>query len=133
LSPRPLSRHFPRRVCRRDPYRAIFLDGFVAASANRAIFLDGFVAASAHRAIFFEGFVAASAHRADPAGANVNSANVSVLLNLGNGTFAAAVNYAAGSGPYSVTAADLNGDGKPDLAVANSGGNVSVLLNTCLP
>ena len=33
--------------------------------------------------------------------------------------------------PASVTAADVNGDGKPDLIVANAVGNtVSVLLNT---
>src|SRR5205814_1914064 len=45
-------------------------------------------------------------------------------------TFAAKVDYPTGSNPVSVAAADLNGDGKPDLAVANLGGNtVSVLLN----
>ena len=59
---------------------------------------------------------------------------MSVLLNQGNGTFAAPVRYAAGLRPVSVAAADLNGDGRPDLAVANSrSANVSVLLNTCLP
>jgi len=37
--------------------------------------------------------------------------------------------YQAGSGPYSVAVGDFNGDGKPDLAVANSiSNNVSVLL-----
>ena len=39
--------------------------------------------------------------------------------------------FATGSDPVSVTAADVNGDGKPDLIVANDNGNtVSVLLNT---
>ena len=66
----------------------------------------------------------------DLAVANRDSDNVSVLLNQGNGTFAAKVEYAAGTSPYSVAAADLNGDGKPDLAIANAGSNnVSVLLN----
>jgi len=47
--------------------------------------------------------------------------------------FNTAVNYATGTQPYSVFAADLNGDGKPDLVVANSGSNnVSVLVHrTC--
>ncbi len=44
-------------------------------------------------------------------------------------SFWAAVNYGASSGPWSVAAADFNGDGKADLAVANYGSdNVSVLL-----
>ena len=54
---------------------------------------------------------------------------MSVLLGNGNGTFQAAVNYAAGSGPNSVVVGDFNGDGKADLAVTNySSDNVSVLL-----
>ncbi|MEW5702448.1 MAG: FlgD immunoglobulin-like domain containing protein [Candidatus Zixiibacteriota bacterium] len=44
--------------------------------------------------------------------------------------FMAAVNYAAGAVPYSVFAADLDGDGDFDLAVANVGSNnVSILRN----
>ena len=52
-----------------------------------------------------------------------------MLLGNGNGTFQTAVSYAAGSSPCSVAVADLNGDGKLDLVVANAGDNdVSVLL-----
>src|SRR5439155_12280870 len=47
--------------------------------------------------------------------------NVSVLLGRGDGTFQTAVNYAAGAGPSSVAIGDFDGDGKPDLAVANYG------------
>ena len=68
--------------------------------------------------------------------ANQNSNTVSVLLNTTapgatTPSFAAQQTFATGSRPSSVTAADVNGDGKPDLIVANIGGNtVSVLLNT---
>jgi hypothetical protein len=60
--------------------------------------------------------------------------NVSVLINLGNGTFGAPIRYAVSlnphSDPFSVAAPDVNGDGKLDLAVANCGlGTVSVRLN----
>ena len=55
---------------------------------------------------------------------------MNVLLNRGNGTFAAAVEYPAGLGPYAVVAADLNGDAAPDLAVAaRDSARVEVLLN----
>src|SRR5205814_10347926 len=41
----------------------------------------------------------------------------------------AAVNYAVGSFPHSVTVGDFDGDGKPDLATANeNSANASVLL-----
>ena len=57
------------------------------------------------------------------------SNNVSILLGNGDPTFRAPVNYATGSNPNSVAVGDFNGDGKLDLAVANSGSNnVSVLL-----
>ena len=38
------------------------------------------------------------------------------------------MDYAAGGGATSVTMGDFNRDGKPDLAVANLGNSVSVLL-----
>jgi hypothetical protein len=78
-------------------------------------------------------------------GIKSHSPGVSVLLNNGDGGFQAAVNYSAGAvdccsdpGPVSVAVGDFNGDGKPDLAVANVGeghntgietnGTISVLL-----
>jgi hypothetical protein len=71
----------------------------------------------------------------DSNNATVN--NVSVLLNRGDGTFAAAVHeYSGGASPgfVAVAAGDLDGDGRPDLVAADSQhGNVSVLLNTCMP
>jgi hypothetical protein len=62
--------------------------------------------------------------------ANHNGQSVSVLLNLGNASFAPAVNYPAGGFVASIALADLNGDGRPDLALTTSGGNsVRVMLN----
>jgi hypothetical protein len=55
-----------------------------------------------------------------------------VLLGNGDGTFQTGVNYSAGQDPYYVVSADLNLDGKLDLAVTNPGagakGYVTILL-----
>jgi hypothetical protein len=48
------------------------------------------------------------------------SGNVSVLLNNGDGTFQAAVNYEDGIAPMSVAIGDLDGDGVLDLTVADA-------------
>ena len=63
--------------------------------------------------------------------ANYGSSDVSVLLGTGDGTFQAAVAFPAGRYPLSVAVGDLNGDGMPDLAVANDwSSDVLVLRGT---
>lgn len=60
--------------------------------------------------------------------------NVTILLGKGDGTFTEAtgspISSGIGNGPVAIAAGDLNGDSKPDLAIANQTDNtVSVLLN----
>jgi len=68
---------------------------------------------------------------------NCTNGSVGVLRGNGDGTFQTAVPYdAGGASTMSVAVADVNGDGKPDILVANRGlpesgpndGGVSVLL-----
>ncbi|RXZ79780.1 VCBS repeat-containing protein [Paenibacillaceae bacterium] len=57
------------------------------------------------------------------------SYSISVLKGNGDGTFQPAVHHPVGDKPRSVVVGDFNGDGKPDVAVANAGANtVAVLL-----
>ncbi|MEG3960451.1 FG-GAP-like repeat-containing protein, partial [Microcoleus sp. herbarium2] len=72
----------------------------------------------------------------DLATANRDTNNVSILLNTTapgatTPTFAPQVTFPTGTAPRSVSIGDFNGDGKPDLATANSNiGSASILLNT---
>jgi hypothetical protein len=71
--------------------------------------------------------------KSDVATANSPAGTVSVLLGKGNGIFVPKVVYSTGAYPSAMVAGDLNGngngDGKMDLATANSGKpDLSVLL-----
>jgi FG-GAP-like repeat/FG-GAP repeat len=67
------------------------------------------------------------------ADAGGNPDYVSVLVGYGNGTFQTAVNCRVGVSNLLAVAADLNGDGKPDVVVASTGsGKVSILLNSTI-
>ncbi len=71
--------------------------------------------------------------------ANNISNTVSVLLNqttVGSVTFnfSSQATFPTGTNPFAVTLGDVNGDGRPDLLVANSGADtVSLLLNQTSP
>jgi N-acetylneuraminic acid mutarotase len=57
-----------------------------------------------------------------------STGTVTILLGNGDGTFTAKSSPAAGYGPSSVAVGDFNGDGIPDLAVANGDDTVTILL-----
>ena len=71
--------------------------------------------------------------------ANYGFNTVSVLLNttapgVTTLSFATQQTFAFGTHPYVVVAADVNGDGRPDLILTDSTSDtVSVLLNTTAP
>lgn len=69
----------------------------------------------------------------DLALANQDTNNISLLRNLGDGTFGAPQHRSVGTNPETLAMADLDGDGLQDLATANrDSSNLSVLINmTC--
>ena len=70
----------------------------------------------------------------DIATANNTASSISILKNAsttGAISFGAKTDYATGGSPYNVVTGDIDGDGKPDLVVANnSSASVSILRNT---
>jgi hypothetical protein len=59
--------------------------------------------------------------RPDVAVSSAFTDNVSVLLSKGDGTFHDVATFGTGTQPYAITTGDFNGDGKLDLATADSG------------
>jgi hypothetical protein len=53
---------------------------------------------------------------------------ISILLGNGDGTFQAPIGYPVGLSPACVVTGDINGDGIPDLAVADGGSNAASIL-----
>lgn len=67
--------------------------------------------------------------KADLAVNNYGTANVSVLLGNGSGSFGSAVNFGVGANPFTIVTADFNGDGKADLVTSGyTDGQISLLL-----
>jgi hypothetical protein len=54
---------------------------------------------------------------------NYDDQNLSILINNGNATFQAPINYYLGNKPWAICGADFDKDGDCDLAIANVGGS----------
>jgi hypothetical protein len=119
----------------------LLVSGFVApavasgqSTSNVAFNLRSYAAGGEPRAIAAADFNDDGAP--DFATANLTLAGgaasgVAVFYNKGNGTFSAATPIATGAGAFDLATADLNRDGRVDLAVSNADANtVTVLLSS---
>ncbi len=78
-------------------------------------------------------------HKPDMIVANANGASISVYQNnstagsITSGSFGDSVNFSAGPTPYIAVPSDLDGDGKPDLAVTVYGANALSVFRNITP
>jgi hypothetical protein len=89
---------------------------------------------------FPAGFAASSLRSADFNGDGIadfvvvsNFSTASILLGNGLGGFAAPVTFEAGTGTPTrkITTGDFNSDNRPDFALTDQSGNISVIFNSC--
>jgi hypothetical protein len=67
------------------------------------------------------------ANNCDPDGCTYGTA--AVLLGNGDGTLEAPVTFGQPGGAFGIAVKDVNGDGRPDLAIANANNTASIMLN----
>jgi len=105
------------------------LHGQGAVSTSLGIGGGVFAASTSYAAGGSPQFVAVADVNGDSTGdllvANFQSNSISLLAGRGDGTFQSQVQLGVGANttPHGIAAGDLNGDGKPDLAVADAGSN----------
>ena len=65
-------------------------------------------------------------------GSDTHGTNGSVMVLFGksDGTFGKPMTYKLPGGPFAIAAADLNGDGHPDIAVTTNSGSLDILMKT---
>lgn len=59
--------------------------------------------------------------------------NISISGSITSGSFAAKIDFTTPTGPLKVIIADIDGDGRPDMIVANSNNSLSVFKNVSTP
>jgi hypothetical protein len=72
--------------------------------------------------------VVTAAGTSNPATQGYTGGNVSVWFGNGDGTFRPGPSFPDNLGPLAVGAGDINGDGNPDIVVADAAGSLNVLL-----